>query len=131
MNNISINDSTFQNTDAYKNFINENPNKGNLNIRAYAASEALPIPNVNIIVSKIIDNYKVIFFEGNTNNSGVIEAIELPTHATNQNDLVAPTPTKYDIEAIYDSVDLLYHVNMYSGIKVNQNIVLVPEMDGR
>ena len=131
MNNVSINDEAFQNTDAYKNFISENPLKGNLSIRAYAASEALPIANVNVIVSKIIDNQKIVFFEGKTNNSGLIDGITLPTHAINQDDLVAPIATKYDIEAIYDSEDLLYHVNMYSGIRVIQNIILVPEMDGR
>ena len=111
--------------------MSENPLTGNLNIRAYAANRALPISNVLITVSKIIDDYKVIFFEGKTNNSGLIETITLPTHEINQDDLIAPIPTKYDIEAIYGSEDLLYHVNMYSNIFVNQNISLVPEMDGR
>ena len=131
MNNVSINDNNFKQSETYQKFMSENPTSGNLNIRAYAASGALPIANVNVIVSKIIDNYKVIFYQGNTNNSGIIENIKLPTHAKNQDDLIAPIPTKYDIEAIYQSEDLLYHVNMYSNISVNQIINIVPEMDGR
>ena len=74
-----ITDEDFLNTQEFKDFITSNPARGNLRIRAYAANEAIPIKGVKIIVSTMINpNTKVIFYEGETNDSGVIEKLSLP-----------------------------------------------------
>lgn len=131
MNTLNFNDETFMSTNTYKEYIKNNPSIANLNIRTSAASNAIPISNVRIIVSKIIDGNKIIFFDGLTDDSGMINDIKLPTPAINPDDLEAPNGTLYDIEAVYeqDNIDRFYKVLMYPDICVVQNINIVPTMD--
>lgn len=133
MNIISFNDSNFINTETYKNFINKNKGNGTLNIRAYAASRAVPISGLNVIVSKILDNQKVIFFEGATDNSGIINQIILPTPLLDNNNQEVPLSQDYDIIASYNNQKLVFKVLIYSNIQVNQNINIVPQirLDGK
>ena len=131
MNTYKIDDENFKNTSLYQNFINANPSQGFLKIRAYAASQALPISNLKIVVSKIIESNKIIFFEGITNSSGVIERIVLPAPKLDQNNLDAPNSTTYDIEATYqdnNSADS-YKVSIYENIYVIQTINIVPDLN--
>ena len=128
-----FNDPNFMNTDSYKNYINQNKGNGYLNIRAYAASAAIPISGLNITVSKNIDNKKVIFFEGATDLSGVINMINLPTPIQNDNNQEVPLSQDYDIYASYNGQNLIFKVLIYSEIQVNQNINIVPQirLDGK
>ena len=128
MNTYNFNDDNFKNTDIYKQYISSNSGKGHLKIRAYAASQALPISNLRIVVSKNIGNDNVIFFEGKTNSSGVIERIDLPAPAQSTDDLAIPSSTTYDIKAIYepDNTTSVYRVNIYDNIYVVQTINIVP-----
>lgn len=116
------------NNKTYQEFIKENPVKGYLKIRAFAASEAVPIEGVKIIVYHLIDEDKVIFFEGKTNKSGVIEKISLPAPKLNPNNMEKPQNTKYDVEATYNNIKLIYKVNIYEDICVMQNINIIPEI---
>lgn len=131
MNTYNFNDESFKNTTTYQNFIAENPSQGFLKIRAYAASQALPISGLRIVVSKNIDNNNVIFFEGVTNSSGVIEKILLPAPRLDPNNLDAPNSTTYEINATYpqDNVNNVYRVNMYENIYVIQTINIVPSLN--
>lgn len=126
MNNVNITDSNFISTTVYKNFMSENTGRGNLNIRASFANQALPITNLKVVVSKEIENYNVIFYEGVTNISGIIGKISLPTPPKETDDLVAPKTTTYKITAVYNNREYTYTVNMYDGICVVQNINIVP-----
>ena len=128
-----FNDPNFINTNAYKNFIDKNKSVGYLNIRAYAANAAIPISGLNITISKVINNEKVIFFEGATDSSGIINRITLPTPILSKNDLKIPESEEYDIMAVYENQSLYFKVLMYSNIVVNQNINIVPNMrlDGK
>ena len=128
MNTYYFDDESFMNTNSYSEFIKDNPSEGFLKIRAYAANQAIPIQGVKVIISKIIDDNKVIFFEGYTNESGLITDITLPAPTQNPNDLDVPNFTKYDIKAIYipDNLDKNYKANIYEGIHVIQNILIVP-----
>ena len=130
MNTYNFNDENFKNTDIYKNFITSNPRVGYLKIRAYGASQALPISNLKIVVSKNIGNNNIIFFEGNTNSSGVIERITLPAPIQNNDDLTVPSSTTYDITATYqgEPTNNIYRVNMYENIYVIQTISIVPDL---
>ena len=128
MNNINFNDPTFITTNTYKDFLKENPGIGYLNIRAYAANSALPIANMQVEVSKIIDNQKVIFFSGATNLSGTITQISLPTPTISNDDLMMPASITYDVMAKYENENLLFNVQMYSNIQVVQNINVVPTL---
>lgn len=133
MNIVYFNDQNFINTETYKKFINDNKGIGFLNIRAYAASSAVPISGLNVTVSKILDNQKVIFFEGATDLSGIISDISLPSPIISSNDEEVPASQDYDIIATYDNQKLVFRVLIYTNIRVNQNINIVPQirLDGK
>lgn len=128
MNTVNFDDPNFVATNTYKDFVNQNSSYGYLNIRAYAASNAIPISGLKVIVSKILNNERIIFFSGTTDESGIIESITLPTPLVSSNDEVIPSSQDYDIEATYENQRLLYKITMYSNISVNQNINVVPNM---
>ena len=130
MNEYNINDKEFQKTEIYQKYYEENPTFGNLRIKATAANGAIPISNLKIVVRKTIDNNNIIFFEGTTNSSGLIERIKLPTPKQNPNNLDIPNKTTYDIIATYpkENLTLNYQVNMYEDVCVVQNINIVPSL---
>ena len=126
--NVNYNDINFMESETYKNYANNNKGQGILNIRAYAANSAIPIQNLKVIVSKNIDNLKVIFFEGVTNNSGVINQIKLPTPIIELNNEEVPPSQDYDITATYNNENLIYKIKMFNNIQVLQNINVVPSI---
>ena len=124
----NIDDKEFINSEIYKSFINANPGVGFLKIRAFAASQAVPISGMNVVVSKDIGGNKVIFFEGVTNDSGVIERISLPVPRMGGDNMISPIITTYDIDTNYEGVSRLYKVNVYDNIYVVQNINVSPNI---
>ena len=128
MNTFNINDQNFVNSEIYKNYIKDNPTKGYLKIRAFAANQAIPISGLNITVSKIISNNNVIFYEGKTNSSGIIEKITLPTPKLDPDNLDTPKSTTYEIIATYKNKNKTYKINMYENIYVVQDININPNM---
>lgn len=110
----------FKNSSLYDSFIKNNSGIGNLKIRAYTASLALPVADLEITISSLIDNMNVIFFRGKTDKSGMIENIELPAPVLGNN-LVIPNTITYNILAGNNK----FSVNMYDGICVVQNINMV------
>lgn len=131
MNTYNFNDASFKNTNSYQNFINANPSEGYLKIRASAASGALPISGLRIVVSKMIDNNNIIFFEGVTDASGVIERITLPAPKLDPNNLDAPRSATYEVKATYEPNNLneIYRINIYENIYVIQTINVVPTLN--
>ena len=128
----NVNNENFLNSSMYKNYIKDNPSFGHLKVRAYAASEAIPIAGVKIIVTGTIDNNKVVFYEGYTNESGVIEKIKLPAPKLDSDNLEKPIKATYNIIATYlpDNISKSYQVYIYEDICVVQNINIVPETGG-
>jgi len=124
----NIGDKDFLNSELYKNFINANPGFGFLKIRAFAASQAVPISGMSVVVSKDIGGNKVIFFEGVTNESGVIERINLPVPRMDSDNMVSPILTTYDVNTSYEGESRLYKVNVYDNIYVVQNINVTPNI---
>ena len=130
MNNYNVNDPEFVNSALYQSFLKANAGTGSLNIRAYAANQAIPISDLKIIITYNIQDNNVTFFEGTTNQSGVIENIKLPAPSAQINNLDAPLSMEYQIRAIYepDNLDRVYKINMYDKVIVIQNISIVPDM---
>lgn len=131
MNTVNIDNEEFKNTETYQDFIRNNPSIGRLRINAFSASQAIPVSGLKIIVSKVLNNYNVVFFEGYTDLSGMIERIELPAPKSNVNNLDAPISTTYDVTSTYDNIDKKYSVKMYDDVCVVQNINVKPMMDMR
>ena len=124
----TIDDKDFLNSELYRSFINANPGFGFLKIRAFAASQAVPISGMSVVVSKNIGGNKVIFFEGVTNESGVIERITLPVPRMGSDNMISPIITTYDVDTNYEGVSRLYKVNVYDNIYVVQNINVTPNI---
>lgn len=128
MNEIFYDDEVFRQSEMYQNFIRENPLTGCLKIRATSANEAVPIENINIRISKQINGYKIIFFEGKTDTSGMINNIILPAPNETENDEIIPLFTTYDIEAIYspNNFKANYKVSIIPNVCLIQYINIVP-----
>ena len=124
----NIDDKEFLNSELYRSFINANPGLGFLKIRAYAASQAVPISGLSVQVSKNIGGNRVIFFEGVTNESGVIEKISLPAPRMESDNMLAPVITTYDVGTSYEGEERAYKVNVYDNIYVVQNINVTPNI---
>jgi len=129
LNTYNINDDNFINSDLYKDFIKENPSRGNLRIRAYTASGAIPIKDLKVTISTQYKSANIIFYEGETNESGVIEKISLPAPKLINDNLDVPKKTTYEILAVYEPEKLnnVYKVNMYEDVCVVQNINVAPK----
>lgn len=130
--NYNVNDPDFKNSTLYQEFLKENPVQGYLKIRASAARGAIPISGLKIVVSKNIEDNNVTFFEGSTNESGMIDEIILPAPRLNDSDLVKPNNILYDITATYkeENKPAIYKVYIYENVRVLQNITIVPSMNG-
>lgn len=116
----------FKNSSTYKNFININSGKGILRVEASTASEAYPLKEVEVIISKKLDGNKIIFYKGVTNDSGIIDGIILPTRGMNSEveDASDILFTTYDLEAKYPKYGLekMYDVSIFDDVKVIQPI---------
>lgn len=53
----------FKKSADYEAFIKENPETGTLKVMAFTAYQAVPIPNVEILITKDINTQKVLFFK--------------------------------------------------------------------
>ena len=125
----NLDDKEFINSKVYKEFISEYPGQGTLVIRAYSASGAIPVRNLNIVVSTEYNGDKIVFFNGKTDESGSIKNIFLPTPASVSNDLDVPKYLTYDVNALNDFINESYKVNLYDKISVLQNINVIPGME--
>ena len=110
MNIVYFDDENFTKTDTYQRFIRDNSGFGFLNIRAYGANSAIPIANMKVEVSKIIDN------------------IKLPSPLISNDDLEIPSSIEYNVDATYNNEVLPFFIKIYSNIQVVQNINVVPSM---
>lgn len=125
----------FRNSSIYKTFINNNGGKGILKVEASTPSEAYPLKDVEIIISKMLDNNKVIFFKGVTNDSGIIDGIVLPTKEMNYevNDISDIFYTTYKLDANLKEYNLNkdYNVTIFDNVKVIQPVTFsVTELIG-
>ena len=115
----------------FKRFLMDNPTTGYLKVRASSANEAVPISGLNVKVYKDIGNYRVIFFEGVTDYSGMINNIQLPAPMRVTDDLVVPNFTEYKLEAYNNSnLDLYYDISVCCNITVIQYINITPSVNG-
>lgn len=123
----NINDSNYVNSKEYQDYLAQNPGIGYLKVRVYTASEALPISNLKIVVSKVIADTNVVFFEGYSDASGIFPMISLPAPKIDASDLNIPVGQNYLISAIYtpDNLNETFEIKVYENVTVVQNINVV------
>lgn len=110
----------------YQSFIDENNGTGTLKVQAFVANQAFPLQGIDVKVFKNIGNDKVIFFEGETDSSGIIDDISLPAVVSKEDveqasDIIY---TIYNIEAINPETKEKkeYEIAVFSDLKIIQSI---------
>lgn len=122
----------FKTTDEHDSFISNNPKEGTLKVMVFTASQAIPIENTEITITKDIGNNKVLFFRGLTNESGVIDNIKLPAPNSNSEEKFASSNyTLYDLNATSTSYEVIkkYTVAMFGDIKIIQYVKMTPNIN--
>lgn len=120
----------FKNTDLYADFIKENSDFGNLKVQVFTAYGAIPVPDTAIVVSKDIEEYRVVFFQGITDSSGIISNISLPAPKMVTSNVETPIYTVYDMTAVHTGYETLktYSIGMFGGVNVIQYVKMMPEI---
>lgn len=123
----------FKKLPEYEDFIKENPSTGFLKVQVFTAYGAIPVPDTAILITKDIEEYKVIFFQGNTDSSGTISDIELPAPEAVPISApeVAPKYTLYDMTAINEGYESLkkYSIAMFGDVRIIQYVKMTPVVD--
>lgn len=131
MNLISFED--FQKLEEYQKFSEENSSTGTLKVEAFTAYGAVPIPDVEILVTKDFGNYRVIFFRGYTDSSGMISDIVLPAPAGTFNPTTFETPnyTLYDLAAISEGYESIkrYNIGIFGDVSTIQYVRMIPKVE--
>lgn len=121
----------FKSTDLYDDFIKENTDYGNLKVQVFTAYGAIPIPNTNIVVYKDIEEYRVVFFQGLTDSSGIVSNISLPAPKMVTSNEETPIYTVYNMTAFNTGYETLksFTIGMLGGVNVIQYVKMMPNIN--
>ena len=123
----------FKKLEEYQKFIKENPAIGYLKVQVFTAYGAIPISGADILITKDIGEYRVVFFQGKTDSSGIISNIELPAPPidTFPDPNTPPQYTLYDLTAIHEEYESIkkYLIGMFGGIGIIQYVKMTPKID--
>ncbi len=111
---------------SYQDFLIKNQGRGYLKIQVSTGYGVFPLADCQVVVSKIINQQKETFFKGVTEESGLIDTIELPAVISLDKDL--PHFTEYTVEVSHPTYqqELPASVYIYDGIKSIQKVEMVP-----
>lgn len=120
----------FKKMPEYTEFVQQNPDIGHLKVEAFTAYGAIPISDTEIIITKEIGDYRVVFFRGYTDSSGIISDIALPAPVTVINPNIVPGYTIYDLTAIHQGYETIkrYSIGMFGGVNILQYVKMTPEV---
>lgn len=104
-------------------YLEKNCEQGVLRVQAFQGRQAIPIEGVAVTVRCPIGGDQMIFFQGQTDSSGVIDPILLP--APKPETSLSPGQDgpcgEYEVVAVHPSFDTLTtHVMIFPGIKTIQ-----------
>lgn len=114
-------------------FLAQNPEKGYLRVQAFRGQQVLPVQGVHVVISRMFDDQQYVFFEGNTDQSGIIEGVTLPAPPRNRSlEPGDPLPSAtYDLLATYPQYqDLRTNVDIYQNVKTTQMIQMLLKLEG-
>ncbi len=116
----------FEKTDAYKSFIEENPSTGVLKVQVFTADQVIPIANAEIYITKTIGDNDVLFFNGKTDMSGIVDNIILPAPNGDANfeEFEIPKYTTYNLIVSSEEYKTIkqYEISMFGDVKVLQYV---------
>lgn len=129
MKNITFDE--FRKLPEYQDFEKENPSFGLLKIQVFTADQAIPLPDVEIFVTREYGDYNITFFKGVTDSSGIVDNIHLPSPGGDYNIETQEIPkyALYDISACCERLNTIkkYKVEIYSGVKIVQYVKMNKE----
>lgn len=116
--------------ETYQEFLDKNKEYGLLKVQAFAARQALPVSGVKVRVSKNFSDGEKVFFEGETDESGIIDNIKL--HTTSK--LLSEHPenvlpyAQYDFSAYHENYNTqsANNIQVFQDIKSIQPVRVVP-----
>lgn len=114
-------------------FLAQNPEKGYLRVQAFRGQQVLPVQGVHVVVSRMFDGQQYIFFEGDTDQSGIIDGVTLPASPRDRSLKPGePQPSAaYDLTATYSKYqDLKTTVDIYQNVKTTQMIQMLQKLEG-
>lgn len=122
----------FKKTGEYQRFIEENPDIGFLKVQVFTAYGAIPIADAEVLITQDIGEYKVVFFQGRTDSSGIISDIKLPAPMADN----VPNPdvllkyTIYNLSVIHTGYETIkqYSIGMFGGVRILQYVKMSPEV---
>ena len=114
-------------------FIAENSGMGSLKLQAFRGEQAFPVSGVSARISRKIGDSYYIFFEGETDESGIIDGIELPAPPV-ENSTEYGRPNKAAIYILsakkkgYDTIER--EIEIYDKIKTIQPLRMTQRYGG-
>lgn len=122
----------FKNTSDYSSFIEKNKSIGHLKVQAFTAYQAIPLQDVEVLITKQVNDNVIVFYKGITDSSGIINDIQLPAPVEKDGwgyDNV-PEYELYDMTAVKQDFESLkkYNIAMFGGVRVLQYIKMTPEV---
>lgn len=121
--------SEFENLPIYGDFFKDNPDVGYLKVNVSTANGAFPVSGARVIITKEVGPYNVLFFSGETNDSGMIENIVLPAPPRVSNNLEMPKYTLYDLRVTHSGFQNVsgYTLGVFGDTKIIQYVRMIPE----
>lgn len=117
---------------ALADFLALHPEKGSLRVQTFRGPQALPVEGVHVTVSRDFDGKPYIFYEGDTDMSGIIDQIVLPAAGKDTSlkpDLPQPSAT-YRLRAEHPAYSPLETtVDIYENVKTIQLLQLALRME--
>lgn len=120
--------------DSKEAFMNANLTTGFLRVQVSAAGQAFPVQNAKVVISKSFRGSEFVFYTAQTDASGIMTRISLPTPDRDLSDTpsgLQPYST-YDIAVEHPGFIRMYLRNcaIFEGIETIQRIDLIPSSDG-
>lgn len=111
-------------------FLVDNPKSGFLRVQVFAGEQTFPVSNANIVVTKNFGSRENVFYEENTDISGVMSRVSLP--APDKSLSVYPTSLQpystYDISVTHPGYNkvVIHNCVVFDGIETAQMVELIP-----
>ena len=115
---------------SYEEFLAQNPFTGRLRVQAFRGNQAYPVPDARVVISRRFTGGDRVFFEGVTDQSGIIDGIQLPAPPRGDS-LSANGPVNtavYDLVATHPSyVTIRTQPEVYEGVTAIQPLQFLLE----
>ncbi len=116
---------------AYELFQRAHPGRGSLRVQASTARGSFPVPGALVEVTRNFNGVTRVLYKNNTNNSGIVERMILPTLPSDysrQEATAEDSGTVYQVSVYHPGFVPLINatVELYDGIETILPVALVP-----